>query len=71
MLGEQSHSILRLITFTHMLLTGTLAITSMSSSRVFMDSDVQPSKDYLEWYGFVYAVIIIHLLMSLSVQLTI
>ncbi|CAN6921009.1 unnamed protein product [Brassica oleracea] len=30
-------------------LGGTLAITSMSSSRVFMDSDVQPSKDYLEW----------------------
>ncbi|CAF2124249.1 unnamed protein product [Brassica napus] len=28
---------------------GTLAITSMPSSRVFMDSDVQPTKDYLEW----------------------
>ncbi|CAF2121878.1 unnamed protein product [Brassica napus] len=28
---------------------GTLALTSMSSSRVFMDADVQPSKDYLEW----------------------
>ncbi|CAN6834259.1 unnamed protein product [Brassica oleracea] len=28
---------------------GTLALTSMSSSRVFMDADVQPSKDYLKW----------------------
>ncbi|CAN6904308.1 hypothetical protein Bca4012_095228 [Brassica carinata] len=28
---------------------GTLALTTMSSSRVFMDADVQPSKDYLEW----------------------
>ncbi|KAF2567980.1 hypothetical protein F2Q68_00026054 [Brassica cretica] len=30
-------------------LAGTLALTSMSSSRVFMDVDVQPTKDYLEW----------------------
>ncbi|KAH0860512.1 hypothetical protein HID58_088773 [Brassica napus] len=30
-------------------LGGTLALTTMSSSRVFMDADVQPSKDYLEW----------------------
>ncbi|KAH0893752.1 LOW QUALITY PROTEIN: hypothetical protein HID58_056181 [Brassica napus] len=28
---------------------GTLALATMSSSRVFMDADVQPSKDYLEW----------------------
>ncbi|XP_013679271.1 uncharacterized protein LOC106383756 [Brassica napus] len=28
---------------------GTLALTTMSSSRVFMDADAQPSKDYLEW----------------------
>ncbi|KAG2331585.1 hypothetical protein Bca4012_018847 [Brassica carinata] len=28
---------------------GTLAITSMTSSRVFMDADVQPTRDYLEW----------------------
>ncbi|CAF1995094.1 unnamed protein product [Brassica napus] len=26
-----------------------LALTSMSSSRVFMDADVQPTRDYLEW----------------------
>ncbi|CDY37761.1 BnaA10g05600D [Brassica napus] len=30
-------------------LGGTLCLTSMSSSRVFMDDDVQPSKDYFEW----------------------
>ncbi|KAG2273019.1 hypothetical protein Bca52824_067574 [Brassica carinata] len=30
-------------------LYGTLALTSMSSSRVFMDADVQPSRDYLAW----------------------
>ncbi|KAL0864537.1 hypothetical protein Bca101_043655 [Brassica carinata] len=30
-------------------LGGTLALTSMSSSRVFMDEDVQPSKDYFDW----------------------
>nr|VDD06886.1 unnamed protein product [Brassica oleracea] len=29
-------------------LGGTLALTSMSSSRVFMDADVQPTRDYLE-----------------------
>ncbi|CAN7065995.1 unnamed protein product [Brassica rapa subsp. trilocularis] len=30
-------------------LGGTLCLTFMSSSRVFMDDDVQPSKDYFEW----------------------
>ena len=29
--------------------TGTLALTSMSSSRVFMDYDVQPTIDYFSW----------------------
>ncbi|KAG2275928.1 hypothetical protein Bca52824_058483 [Brassica carinata] len=33
-------------------LGGTLALTSMSSSRVFMDADVQPSRDYLAWLSF-------------------
>ncbi|CAF2156846.1 unnamed protein product, partial [Brassica rapa subsp. narinosa] len=28
---------------------GTLALTTMSSSRVFMDTDVQPTRDYLSW----------------------
>ncbi|CAN7070642.1 unnamed protein product [Brassica oleracea var. botrytis] len=27
----------------------------MSSSRVFMDADVQPSRDYLGWYAFWYS----------------
>ncbi|KAL0722917.1 hypothetical protein Bca4012_037516 [Brassica carinata] len=40
---------LRLIAPIHLILTGTLALTSMSSSRVFMDEDVQPSKDYFDW----------------------
>ncbi|KAF3489708.1 hypothetical protein F2Q69_00052118 [Brassica cretica] len=31
--------------------TCTLAITSMSSSRVFMDYDVQPTIDYFGWLG--------------------
>ncbi|KAG2272018.1 hypothetical protein Bca52824_066573 [Brassica carinata] len=31
--------------------TGTLALTSMSSSRVFMDCDVQPTVDYFSWLG--------------------
>ncbi|KAL0667024.1 hypothetical protein Bca4012_029728 [Brassica carinata] len=30
-------------------LGGTLDLTSLSSSRVFMDADVQPTRDYLEW----------------------
>ncbi|KAL0751592.1 hypothetical protein Bca101_033595 [Brassica carinata] len=29
----------------------TLALTSMTSSRVFMDIDVQPTRDYLNWLG--------------------
>ncbi|CAN7099813.1 unnamed protein product [Brassica rapa subsp. narinosa] len=32
-------------------LYGTLALTSMSSSRVFMDYDVQPTIDYFAWLG--------------------
>ncbi|CAF2280795.1 unnamed protein product [Brassica napus] len=30
---------------------GTLALTSMSPTRVFMDSDVQPTRDYFTWLG--------------------
>ncbi|KAG2321788.1 hypothetical protein Bca52824_015001 [Brassica carinata] len=30
---------------------GTLALTSMTSSKVFMDIDVQPTRDYLNWLG--------------------
>ncbi|CAN7077396.1 unnamed protein product [Brassica oleracea var. botrytis] len=32
-------------------LGGTLALTSMSPSRVFMDYDVQPTIDYFNWLG--------------------
>ncbi|XP_009140849.2 uncharacterized protein LOC103864829 [Brassica rapa] len=42
-------SVLLVTTVNPKHLGGTLAITSMPSSRVFMDSDVQPTKDYLEW----------------------
>ena len=35
-------------------ITGTLALTSMSSSRVFMDYDVQPTIDYFAWWVFMY-----------------
>lgn len=28
---------------------GTLALTSMASSRVFLDYDVQPTKEYIGW----------------------
>ncbi|KAF3566143.1 hypothetical protein DY000_02018953 [Brassica cretica] len=34
-----------------LLVTTTLALTSMTSSRVFMDIDVQPTRDYLNWLG--------------------
>ncbi|WZY97749.1 hypothetical protein YC2023_070078 [Brassica napus] len=42
-------SVLLVTTVNPKHLGGTLALTSMSSSRVFMDADVQPTKDYLEW----------------------
>ncbi|KAJ0261784.1 hypothetical protein HA466_0048370 [Hirschfeldia incana] len=42
-------SVLLVTTVNPKLIGGTLALASMSSSRVFMDGDVQPSKDYLEW----------------------
>nr|VDD33859.1 unnamed protein product [Brassica oleracea] len=42
-------SVLLVTTVNPKHLGGTLALTSMSSSRVFMDVDVQPTRDYLEW----------------------
>ncbi|KAL0834185.1 hypothetical protein Bca101_086074 [Brassica carinata] len=42
-------SVLLVTTVNPKHLGGTLALTSMSSSRVFMDADVQPSRDYLGW----------------------
>ncbi|CDY38957.1 BnaA04g13780D [Brassica napus] len=32
-------------------ISGTLALTSMASSRVFLDYDVQPTKEYIGWLG--------------------
>nr|VDC97683.1 unnamed protein product [Brassica oleracea] len=42
-------SVLLVTTINPKHLGGTLALTSIASSRVFMDSDVQPSRDYLGW----------------------
>ncbi|KAF3504749.1 hypothetical protein F2Q69_00044643 [Brassica cretica] len=42
-------SVLLVTTVNPKHLGGTLALTSMSSYRVFMDADVQPTRDYLEW----------------------
>ncbi|KAF2568121.1 hypothetical protein F2Q68_00027900 [Brassica cretica] len=42
-------SVLLVTTLNPKHLGGTLVLTSMASSRVFMDTDVQPSKDYLGW----------------------
>ncbi|KAF2566391.1 hypothetical protein F2Q68_00027898 [Brassica cretica] len=42
-------SVLLVTTVNPKHLGGTLALTSMASSRVFMDTDVQPSKDYRGW----------------------
>ncbi|KAL0671121.1 hypothetical protein Bca4012_033825 [Brassica carinata] len=42
-------SVLLVTTVNPKHLGGTLALTSMASSCVFMDTDVQPSKDYLGW----------------------
>nr|VDD58451.1 unnamed protein product [Brassica oleracea] len=54
-LGENflTISYLLLLVFKWVLLntTGTLALTTMSSSRVFMDCDVQPTVDYISWLG--------------------
>ncbi|CAF2008603.1 unnamed protein product [Brassica oleracea] len=42
-------SVLLVTTINPKHLGGTLTLTSMASSRVFMDNDVQPSRDYLGW----------------------
>ncbi|KAL0786862.1 hypothetical protein Bca101_003108 [Brassica carinata] len=46
---ENTPTVLLVTTVNTKLLGGTLALTSMSSSRVFMDNDVQPTVDYLAW----------------------
>ncbi|CAF1944425.1 hypothetical protein HID58_073845 [Brassica napus] len=48
---EGTPTVLLVTTVNTKTLGGTLALTSMSSSRVFMDYDVQPTIDYLSWLG--------------------
>nr|VDC77672.1 unnamed protein product [Brassica rapa] len=48
---EGTPTVLLVTTVNTKTLGGTLALTSMSSSRVFMDYDVQPTIDYFSWLG--------------------
>ncbi|CAN6832089.1 unnamed protein product [Brassica oleracea] len=48
---ETTPTVLLVTTVNTKRLGGTLAITLMSSSRVFMDYDVQPTIDYFGWLG--------------------
>ncbi|KAF3499389.1 hypothetical protein F2Q69_00040174 [Brassica cretica] len=47
--SETTPTVLLVTTVNTKRLGGTLALTSMSSSRVFMDYDVQPTIDYFGW----------------------
>ncbi|KAF3493560.1 hypothetical protein DY000_02058108 [Brassica cretica] len=47
---ENTPIVLLVTTVNTKRLRGTLALTSMSSTRLFMDYDVQPTKDYFTWY---------------------
>ncbi|KAL0734689.1 hypothetical protein Bca4012_010899 [Brassica carinata] len=46
---ESPPSVVLVTTVNPKRLGGTLALSSMSSSRVFFDGDVQPTRDYLAW----------------------
>ncbi|KAF3579171.1 hypothetical protein DY000_02029836 [Brassica cretica] len=46
---ESTPTVLLVTTVNTKRLRGTLALTSMSSTRVFMDYDVQPTRDYFTW----------------------
>ncbi|CAN6821126.1 unnamed protein product [Brassica oleracea] len=48
---ENTPTVLLVTTVNTKTLGGTLALTSMSSSRVFMNYDVQPTIDYFGWLG--------------------
>ncbi|CAN7022399.1 unnamed protein product [Brassica rapa subsp. trilocularis] len=48
---ETTPTVLLITTVNTKRLGGILALTSMSSSRVFMDYDVQPTIDYFAWLG--------------------
>ncbi|KAF8100670.1 hypothetical protein N665_0218s0008 [Sinapis alba] len=47
--SEDTPSVLMVTTVNPKSLGGNLALSSMSSSRVFMDNDIQPTIDYLNW----------------------
>ncbi|KAL0753981.1 hypothetical protein Bca101_091649 [Brassica carinata] len=48
---ERTPTVLLVTAVNTKTLGGTLALTSMSSSRVFMDYDIQPTIDYFAWLG--------------------
>nr|VDD08271.1 unnamed protein product [Brassica oleracea] len=48
---ENTSTVLLVTTVNTKRLGGTIALTSMSSTRVFMDYDVQPTRDYFTWLG--------------------
>ncbi|KAG2281778.1 hypothetical protein Bca52824_052998 [Brassica carinata] len=48
---ENTPTVLLVTTVNTKRLGGTLALSSMSSTRVFMDYDVQPTRDYFTWLG--------------------
>ncbi|CAN6994359.1 unnamed protein product [Brassica oleracea var. botrytis] len=48
---EKTPTVLLVTTVNTKTLEGTLALTSMSSSHVFIDYDVQPTIDYFGWLG--------------------
>ncbi|KAG2265463.1 hypothetical protein Bca52824_072542 [Brassica carinata] len=47
---ENTPIVLLVTTVNTKRLGGTLALISMSSTRLFMDFDIQPTKDYFTWY---------------------
>ncbi|KAG5388885.1 hypothetical protein IGI04_030426 [Brassica rapa subsp. trilocularis] len=49
--SENTPSVIFVTTVYPKRLGGTLALTSMASSRVFLDYDVQPTKEYIRWLG--------------------
>ncbi|KAL0754366.1 hypothetical protein Bca101_092034 [Brassica carinata] len=49
--SDNTPSVILVTTVYPKRLGGTLALTSMTSSRVFLDYDVQPTKEYIGWVG--------------------
>ncbi|CAN7015693.1 unnamed protein product, partial [Brassica rapa subsp. trilocularis] len=49
---ENTPSVILVTTVNPKRFGGALTISSLSSSRVFLDLDVQPTRDYLTWYVF-------------------